>query len=100
MISWSVAWTYATKYLKSSSFGALSVVDTLLNRQKLIRRGLVAWVAYLITYVTNQIFDQPFEHLNGYVVTMYGMVTGLSGAVLHFYFNSRKDEDDADPVNH
>lgn len=71
----------------------MNIIDTLVNRHKLVRRLLVAWAIGLITWVTVQVFGGPLSEITGNVVAAYTVTTGLLTVVLSLYQTHRGKED-------
>lgn len=63
-----------------------------IDRYKVIRRIIIAWVACLITYATYAVY-QDMSLVTSAVVALYGVTTGLLGLILGKYFTDRYNED-------
>ena len=69
-------------------------IDRLFNEHKLVRRGLVIWAVWIITWVVVTVFKQ-LSLITTPVATFGGVVIGMLATVLAFYQWSR-DKDDED----
>jgi len=69
-------------------------IDRLFNEHKLVRRGLVIWAVWIITWVVVTVFKQ-LSLITAPVATFGGVVIGMLATVLAFYQWSR-DKDDED----
>lgn len=67
-------------------------IERLFNKHKLVRRSLIAWAAWLITYATLQL---PWASgaISSGAAASYATVVGILSVVIGFYFKSRHDED-------
>lgn len=68
--------------------GFMAFVDRLFNRHKLVRRGLLLWAVWIITYSIQSYF-QVVAFTDGSVATVMTAIIGILGVVIGLYQWSR-----------
>ena len=85
----------AARLLGTIVTGALKGVPKLTGRlvgeHKAIRRGVLLWTCYLVTYATHKVFENPVA-ITTPEAAAYATVTALLAVAIGFYSNSRKQD--------
>ena len=62
-----------------------------IHEHKAIRRGILLWTCYLVTYATHRVFASP-HMITTPEAAAYATVVGLLGVAIGFYETSRRKE--------
>lgn len=69
----------------------MSLINELVNKQKLIRRVIVIWAAALITWICYVVF-KDIKAITAVVVSALATMTALLGVPIGYYFHDRSKD--------
>ena len=64
----------------------------LVEKHKLVRRSVLIWAVWLITYVTLRVFGETPPVISEFTATAFGIVTAILATAIGFYKWSRHKE--------